>query len=109
MAEPRDRGEQVRLDPFRLRQLEHRRPLRIHEREFELPTTLQRGLDEVLALGGEQTELLALSPHAELAHELQTRVRRRADHPRHLIQLPWKSQRSRKRRFPPGQRATSSS
>jgi hypothetical protein len=40
-----------------------------------LEPDFEPGIDEVLALSGEQAELLALPPRSELADELELRVR----------------------------------
>ena len=55
-----------------------RRARRVDERELELPAAFERGRDQVLALGHEQPELVALAPRLELADELQLRVVARA-------------------------------
>src|SRR5215213_3590991 len=79
VPERRDLGEQVRGDLFRARQPYLRRPRGVDEREVELPPARERTFDEVLALAGEQAELVALPPRLELAHELQPRVVARRD------------------------------
>jgi hypothetical protein len=51
-----------------------RRTRGVDEREVELPAALERGRDQVLALGDELAELVALPPRLQLADELQLRV-----------------------------------
>ena len=51
-----------------------RRASRVDERELELPAAFERARDQVLALGHEQPELVALAARLELADELQLRV-----------------------------------
>ena len=107
-SRPEERVQQPRLHGLHPH-LELRRPLGVRERELELPAVLEPSRNQILALRGEQAELLPLSARGELAQRLQLRIVAGTDHRRQRSQLPWKSQRSRKRRSPPGQSPTSSS
>ena len=60
--------------------VDQRRPLRVDQGLHRLEAGVEPGGDEVLALAGEETELLALAPRLELADELDPRVGRGGDH-----------------------------
>ena len=78
MRQRRDAGEQLGLDRL------------ARDQELDrLDARLEGGVDEVLALGDEQAELVALPRRGQLAHELQPRVRCRRDQLRHATQAPW--------------------
>jgi len=100
----RDPGRVVRFDLVD-RQRRHR--LAGHEQLDRLETSLERSVDEILALGNEESELVAPTPGMELAHELQARVRGRSDHETQSIVLAWPSRRASRRR-PSGHVSTSS-
>src|SRR5919106_899501 len=56
-------------------------PLGIDESLHRLEAGIEAGGDEILALAGEEPELLALPPRRELAKELQARIGGGGDHP----------------------------
>src|ERR671919_1758337 len=56
-------------------------PLGVDEGLHGLEPGIEAGGDEILALAGEEPELLALPPRRELAKELQARIGGGGDHP----------------------------
>jgi len=108
VSERRELGQEARLDYLgAFEAIELNGPLRVHERVDRLQTGGEPRRDEILSLADEEPELGALPAGRELAHELQTRVRRRADQAAHSIVLAWPSSRA-SRRPPPGHVSTSS-
>jgi hypothetical protein len=77
MRQRRESRHELRRNELRSSQpLNQRRPLRVDQSLDGLETGVEPGCDEVLALAGEQPQLLALSSRAELADELEPRVAR---------------------------------
>jgi hypothetical protein len=86
MGKRRELGHQLARDGLGSGQaVAERRPIGVDERLDRLETRVEAGRHEVLAFTDEETQLVALAPRRELAHELEARVRGRRDHATHSI------------------------